>query len=336
MKDKIVKFFTKIKNHAVKLLTMIKGHFIKHKQRYMRVLLVILCVYLVLLALCSIGRCARKNVITADALGESTNTYFEVPVAMLYNSSTWYGSSGSSRITDTFVISNPIYLRLSRNLDFLGVSSITSDGSSEFIPVQTPFHYSYDAVGCTLVESTSTLSGLVSETSSVDCTVDVRFIRRVYGSYPAITRIHLIPVENSAGVSDKLRVELFSWSEGSEDPDTVICSFEITAMSFNDTPFTFLGYDVSYSFSTSDTYSNGYTAGREAGYNEGYSRGYANGSQTVSGENQFTSLMNAIVFVPINALWNVLNFEVLGINVFTFVTAVITILVIAWLWGKIK
>ena len=137
MKDKIVKFFNNVKNHAVKLFTRIKGHFIKHKQRYIRVLLVIFCVYLVLLALCSIGRCTRKNVITADALGEATNTYFEVPVTILYNSSTWHSSSGLSRITDTCVISNPIYLRLSRNLDFLGVSSITSDGGNEFIRAQT-------------------------------------------------------------------------------------------------------------------------------------------------------------------------------------------------------
>lgn len=333
MKDKILKFFNKIKNHAVKLLIKIKGHFIKYKQRYMRALLVILCVYLVLLALCSIGRCTRKNVITADALGENTNTYFEVPVPMLYNSASWHGTSGSSFVTNACVISNPIYLRLSRDLDFLGVSSITSDGASEFIPAQTPNHYSYDGVGCTLVEGTAGSSGFVYETLSVDCTVDVRFFRRVYGSYPAITRIHLIPVENSTGVFDKLRVELVSWSE---DSDTVICSFEITAMSFDDMPFTFLGHDVSYSFTSSDTYSNGYTAGRAAGYNEGYSRGYANGSQTVGDENQFTSLMNAIVFVPINALWNVLNFEILGVNVFMFVTAVITVLVIAWLWGKMK
>lgn len=333
MKDKIVKFFNNIKNHAVKLLTKIKGHFVKHKQRYMRVLLVILCVYLVLFALCSVGRCTRKNVITADALGENTDTYFEVPVPMLYNSSTWHGTSGSSHITDSFVISNPIYLRLSRNLDFLGVSSITSDGVSEFIRAQTSTHYSYDGVGCTLVESISTSSELVYETLSVDCTVDVQFIPRVYGSYPAITRIHLVPVENSSGVYDKLRVELVSWSE---DSDTIICSFEITAMSFNDTAFTFLGYDVSYSFTASDSYSNGYSAGLQAGYNSGYSRGFANGSQSVGDENQFTALMNAIVFVPINALWSVLNFDILGVNVFMFFTAVITVLVVAWLWGKMK
>lgn len=333
MKDKIVKFFNNIKNYAVKLLTKIKGHFVKHKQRYMRVLLVILSVYFVLLALCSIGRCTRKNVITADAIGESTDSYFEVPVLMPYNSATIHFAEGVTYYTYSYVLSNPLYLRLSRNLDFLGVSSISSDGESEFHRAQTLTHYTYDGVGCTCVNGTFTTI-FVPETLSVDCRVDVLYVDRINGSYPAITQCNVIPVEGSLGVFDSFRFELVNWSEGSS---TLICAFVISAKTFDKTtPFTFLGYDYSYSFSVSDTYANGYAAGKQAGYNDGYSRGFANGSQTVGDENQFTALMNAIVFVPINALWNVLNFEILGVNVFMFFTAVITVLVVAWLWGKMR
>lgn len=335
MKDKIVKFFNNLKNHAVKFFVKIKGHFVKHKQRYMRVLLVILCVYLVLLALCSIGRCTRKNVITADAfsVGEVTDLYFEVPVYMPYNSATSHGPVGGVYYTHSYVLSNPLYLRLSRNLDFLGVSSITSDGGSEFIPVQSSTLYSYDGVGCTYVKGTGT-SSFAFETLSVDCLVEIRYVDRFYGAYPAITQCNVVPVENSNGVYDSFRFELVNWSEGSS---TLICAFVISAKTFDKTtPFIFLGYDYAYSFSVSDSFAKGYAAGREAGYNSGYSRGYANGSQTVSGENQFSALMNAIVFVPINALWNVLNFDILGVNVFMFVTAVITVLVVVWLWGKLK
>ena len=338
MKDKIVKFFNSIKNHAVKFLTKIKGHFVKHKQRYIRVLLVILCVYLVLLALCSIGRCTRKNVITADALGENTDSYFEVPVVMLYNSAVWEGPleqapSGSVFNSYTCVISNPIYLRLSRNLDFLGVTSITSDGAAEFIPRSSATLYDYDGVGCSyVVKRIYSNPNPVINFKSVDCRVRVQLVERMFGSYPAITQCNVIPQESSPGVFDKLRVELVNWSN---NEGTVVCAFSITA-SVEGHAFTFLGYDVGYSVSVSDTYANGYVAGKEAGYNEGYSHGYANGSQTVGHENQFTALMNAIVFVPINALWNVINFEVLGVNVFMFVTAVITVLVVAWLWGKMK
>lgn len=338
MKDKIVKFFNNVKSHAVKVFTCIRGHFVKHKQRYMRVLLVILCVYLVLLALCSIGRCTRKNVITADALGESTDSYFEVPVVMLYNSAVWedpveQAPSGPVRNLYTCVISNPIYLRLSRNLDFLGVTSITGDGSAEFIPRSSATLYDYDGIGCSYVVE-RIFSNLTSSTNfnSVDCRVRVQLVERTFGSYPAITQCNVIPQESSPGVFDKLRVELVNWTN---NVSTDICAFSITA-SVQGHAFTFLGHDVGYSVSVSDSYANGYASGREAGYNEGYSRGYANGSQTVSGENQFTALMNAIVFVPINALWNVLNFEILGVNVFMFVTAVITVLVVVWLWGKMK
>lgn len=341
MRDKIVKFFNNIKNHAVKLLTKIKGHFIKHKQRYMRVLLVILCVYLVLLALCSVGRCTRKNVITADAFGGNTDTYFEVPVVMPVNHASWVREvSNTTRQTYSCTLSGPLYIRMSRNLDFLGVSSISSGLVEQFVPANTSSHLQYNGFICPLV-SYLIMSGQIVETqrSYRLYSFNIDYVSRMHGSYPSITQCHVTPI-NDIGDNffGALRVEFVNVTD---DVSTTICAFKITAdvnagTEVGHIPFDFMGYNLSYDVVVSDTYANGYAAGKQAGYNEGYSRGYANGSQTVGDENQFTSLMNAIVFVPINALWNILNFEVLGVNVFMFVTAVITFLVIAWLWGKMK
>lgn len=341
MKDIIVKFFNNIKNYSVKFLTNIKGHFVKHKQRYRRVFLVILCVYFVLLALCSIGRCTRKNVIPADAFGGNTDTYFEVPVVMPVNYSSWINDvSASAQQTFSCTLSSPFYIRMSRNLDFLGVSSINYDLVEGFVPANTPTSLSTNDFICPLL-SYFIVSGSIVETQRTyrDYTLEISYVSRMYGSYPSITQCNVIPImDKGDGFFGGLRVELVNFTD---NVSTVICAFDVTAYipasSYNsDIPFDFIAYNLSYDIFVSDTYANGYSAGKQAGYNEGYSRGYANGSQTVGGENQFTSLMNAIVFVPINALWNILNFEILGVNVFMFVTAVITVLVIAWLWGKMK
>ena len=341
MKDKIVKFFNNIKNHAIKLLTKIQSHFIKHKQRYKRVLLVILCVYLVLLALCSIGRCTRKNVISADAFGENTDTYFEVPVVMPVNYSSWITDpSDTAHQTFSCTLSSPLYIRMSRNLDFLGVSSISTGLVEKFIPASTPTRLRSNDFICPLV-SYFIVSGSIVETQRTyrDYSLEISYISRMYGSYPSITHCNVIPIiDKGDNFFGGLRVELVNLTD---DVSTVICEFRVNAYipsgSHNPViPFDFMGYNLSYDVFVSDTYANGYSVGKQAGYNEGYSRGYANGSQTVVGENQFTALMNAIVFVPINVLWNILNFEVLGVNVFMFVTAVITVLVIVWLWGKMK
>ena len=342
MKDKIVKFFNNIKNHAVKLLTKIQGHFIKHKQRYKRVFLVILCVYLVLLALCSIGRCTRKNVIPADAFGENTDTYFEVPVVMPVNYSSWISDpSDTAHQTFSCTLSSPLYIRMSRNLDFLGVSSITADLAEGFVPANTPTRLHSNEFICPLL-SYFIVSGSIVETQRTyrEYALDIFYVSRIYGSYPAITQCNVIPImDKGEDFFGGLRVELVNLTD---NVSTVICAFEVIAYipasssNNSDIPFDFIGYNLSYDVFVSDTYANGYSAGKQAGYNEGYSRGYANGSQTVVGENQFIALMNAIVFVPINTLWNILNFEVLGVNIFMFVTAVITVLVIFWLWGEMK
>lgn len=341
MKDKIVKFFNNIKNHTVKLSTKIQNHFIKHKQRYKRVLLLILCVYFVLLALCSIGRCTRKNVVPADAFGGNTDTYFEVPVVIPVNYSSWVSDlSDTAHQTFSCSISNPLYIRMSRNLDFLGVSSISSNLVEKFVPANSPTHLQSNDFICPFI-SYFIVSGSIAETQRLYTaySLDIDYVSRMYGSYPSITQCNVIPINDKGDdFFGGLRVELVNLTD---DVSTVICEFEVTAnipaSSYNPlVPFDFMGYNLSYDVFVSDTYASGYSAGKQAGYNEGYSRGYANGSQTVGETDQFTALMNAIVFVPINFLWNILNFEVLGVNVFMFVTAVITVLVIVWLWGKMK
>lgn len=75
----------------------------------------------------------------------------------------------------------------------------------------------------------------------------------------------------------------------------------------------------------------GWQNGNALGYSDGYNRGYLDGDG-----DPFLELMNAIVFVPINFLWNLLNFNILGINMFMLFTAVITGLLLFALLQKVK
>lgn len=75
----------------------------------------------------------------------------------------------------------------------------------------------------------------------------------------------------------------------------------------------------------------GWQNGNAIGYTDGYNKGYSDGDG-----DPFLELMNAIVFVPINLLWNLLNFNILGINMFMLFTAVLTGLLLFAILSKVK
>lgn len=96
------------------------------------------------------------------------------------------------------------------------------------------------------------------------------------------------------------------------------------------------GYANGYNdgFADNDSYSKGYVAGRDFGYNNGYNAGLAEGSA----ENGFAGLLFAVIDTPVKAFSSLLNFEILGVNMKSFVLSVLTlalfVVVVRWLLGK--
>ncbi len=96
------------------------------------------------------------------------------------------------------------------------------------------------------------------------------------------------------------------------------------------------GYTNGYNdgFADNDTYSKGYVAGRDFGYNNGYNAGLAEGSA----ENGFAGLLFAVIDTPVKAFSSLLDFEILGVNMKSFVLSVLTlalfVVVVRWLLGK--
>lgn len=77
--------------------------------------------------------------------------------------------------------------------------------------------------------------------------------------------------------------------------------------------------------SNTEYYNNGYNVGKREGYAEGYSVGYSEG---MSADETATTIFNGILnvaLVPINFFLSVFNFEILGINLKEFVSALLTV-----------
>lgn len=74
-------------------------------------------------------------------------------------------------------------------------------------------------------------------------------------------------------------------------------------------------------------FNSGYSEGSSVGYNTGYNAGYNAGA--VEGANySFMTLLGAVFDAPISAFRGLLNFEVLGINMSAFVTAMLSLCVV--------
>lgn len=83
------------------------------------------------------------------------------------------------------------------------------------------------------------------------------------------------------------------------------------------------GYETGITEGTQTGYNNGYSEGHTIGYSEGLSEGLETGHITEI----WTNVLNVGV-LPINILLAMLNFEVFGINIGTFVTMLLTIALI--------
>lgn len=91
------------------------------------------------------------------------------------------------------------------------------------------------------------------------------------------------------------------------------------------------GNSDGYSAGSIDGYDSGYSAGSTDGYDSGYAYGYNVGHATGltdSGEYSFMSLLGAVFDAPIKALMGLFNFNVLGVDMTSFVSSLFALCVI--------
>lgn len=84
-----------------------------------------------------------------------------------------------------------------------------------------------------------------------------------------------------------------------------------------------------YYTNISSQYNLGFNDGSKEAYSSGYNKGYQTGLETA--ENDFNSLFWGIADVPSQVLFSVLSFEIFGVNAFSILFSILTVLLIAWL-----
>lgn len=87
------------------------------------------------------------------------------------------------------------------------------------------------------------------------------------------------------------------------------------------------GYDVAYSVGERVGYDDGYRVGKDQGLAEGKSIGYQEGLATAE-NGEWTDLFTAVVEAPVNVLYGMFNFELLGLNMQSAIGAILTLCVV--------
>lgn len=87
------------------------------------------------------------------------------------------------------------------------------------------------------------------------------------------------------------------------------------------------GYSDGESQGDANGYARGYSVGLAEGDANGYARGYAEGLENGSGIT-WTGLFTSAIEVPVNVLQGILNFEILGVNLWSFFGAIVALCVV--------
>lgn len=98
-------------------------------------------------------------------------------------------------------------------------------------------------------------------------------------------------------------------------------------------------FKATYKSPSNENFTNGYNQGFKDGEKTGYSNGYSNGLNDGIKDNTIFNIFNGILniaMVPVNFFLSIFNFEILGINMAGFVSALLTISIVIFLLRLIK
>ena len=87
------------------------------------------------------------------------------------------------------------------------------------------------------------------------------------------------------------------------------------------------GYDEGYDIG----HNRGYDQGLSVGLVQGYDNGFIDGQKDTVNEKGFKTLFNAIMNAPYNIFKGILNFEFLGVNLFSLFSFIFTTMLILWI-----
>lgn len=123
-----------------------------------------------------------------------------------------------------------------------------------------------------------------------------------------------------------------------DNPDDYLCSYVISggaepaAIIFADLSYLEIfmtGVGAAYDDGYDIGYDDGYDDGDGAGYNRGYGVGFNDGqTDASSGNYTFLALIGSVLDAPITAFKGLLDFELLGVNMSSFVLAIMSLCVI--------
>lgn len=117
------------------------------------------------------------------------------------------------------------------------------------------------------------------------------------------------------------RLNFFITSSTSEYSPNLITSYKIITYDFSALFNDF--YDFGYLDGGGRSYAEGFEKGDAVGYNRGFAA--ARDIYQQIGDISFFSLISSAVDVPVKAFTNLFNFEILGINLFDFMTGLLTL-----------
>lgn len=102
------------------------------------------------------------------------------------------------------------------------------------------------------------------------------------------------------------------------------------------------GYDIGFTNGQDNGYNTGLNDGIQQGYNNGYNAGdtagyYRGKNDGIAQANDysFLGLMSAVVDAPVQAFTGLLNFNILGFNMLSFFTGLLTLALILWIVSKV-
>lgn len=102
------------------------------------------------------------------------------------------------------------------------------------------------------------------------------------------------------------------------------------------------GYNAGVAYGNENGFNKGFNDGRAVGYESGYNEGVQSSYQVgfnagvLSANNySFLGLMSAVVDAPVQALTGLLNFNILGFNMLSFFTGLLTLSLILWIVSKV-
>lgn len=99
--------------------------------------------------------------------------------------------------------------------------------------------------------------------------------------------------------------------------------YVIGADDFTDNQIYQNGYQAGLNANQDNIYNDGYQAGQTNGYNSGYNAGI-----NASNNYTFTSLIGAVIDVPVRAFTSLFNFDLLGVNLASFFGSLLAVAVI--------